>query len=99
MMRFVLALTLLLCLPAHAAEPAPDPENTVYLDLDYGRVVIRMRPDVAPRHVERVKHLIRGGYYDGMVFYRVLENFAAQTGDTKGDGTGAGTGRTLNAEF
>ncbi len=101
MLRFV-ALILLLCFPAIAAEaPAlpADPENTVYLDLDYGRVVIRMRPDLAPRHVERVKHLVRGGYYDGMVFYRVIENFAAQTGDTKGDGTGLGTGRTLNAEF
>jgi len=94
-----LMLISLLCFPAMAAEPAPDPENTIYLDLDYGRVVIRMRPDLAPRHVERVKHLIRGGYYDGMVFHRVIENFAAQTGDTKGDGTGAGTGRTINAEF
>lgn len=99
-MRFVLALTLLLSLPALAADaPAPDPENTVYLDLDYGRVVIRLRPDLAPKHVERVKHLIRGGYYDGMAFHRVVENFAAQTGDVKGDGTGVGTGRIINAEF
>jgi peptidylprolyl isomerase len=98
----LLALISLLCFPAAAGEtPAlpADPENTAYLDLDDGRVVIRMRPDLAPRHVERVKHLIRGGYYDGLVFYRVIENFAAQTGDTKGDGTGAGTGRAINAEF
>lgn len=98
MFRFALALSILLSAPVLAADPA-DPENTVFLDLDYGRVVIQMRPDLAPKHVERVKHLIRGGYYDGLVFHRVLENFAAQTGDTKGDGTGAGTGRTINAEF
>lgn len=100
MIRLGLALALLLAVPAVAGEAlSPDPENTVYLDLDEGRVVIRMRPDLAPRHVERVKHLIRGGYYDGLVFHRVVPDFAAQTGDIKGDGSGAGTGRTLNAEF
>lgn len=100
-MRFALALTFLLALPAQAAEaPASlDPENTVHLDLDYGRVVIRLRPDLAPKHVERIKHLVRGGYYDGLVFHRVIEGFTAQTGDTKGDGTSPGTGRTINAEF
>lgn len=102
-MRCLLALIILLALPAAAAEPPgaspPDPENTVYLDLDYGRVTIGLRPDLAPRHVARLKHLIRGGYYDGMLFYRVVPGFAAQTGDFKGDGTGPGTGRTLNAEF
>lgn len=98
MFRFALALSILLSARVLAAAPS-DPENTVFLDLDYGRVVIHMRPDLAPKHVERVKHLIRGGYYDGLVFHRVVENFAAQTGDTKGDGTGAGTGRTINAEF
>ncbi len=98
MFRFALALSILLSAPALAAEDA-DPENTVFLDLAYGRVVIRMRPDLAPKHVERVKHLVRGGYYDGLVFHRVVENFAAQTGDPSGDGTGAGTGRTINAEF
>jgi len=82
---------------AHAQ--APDPANTVYLDLEYGRVVILMRPDLAPRHVARLKHLIQGGYYDGLVFHRVIDGFAAQTGDTKNDGTGAGTGQTLRAEF
>jgi cyclophilin family peptidyl-prolyl cis-trans isomerase len=102
-MRYLLVLILFLGVSAAAAEPpsAPpfDPENTVYLDLDYGRVIIALRPDLAPRHVARLKHLIRGGYYDGMVFYRVVPGFAAQTGDFKGDGTGPGTGRTLNAEF
>lgn len=99
-MRFALALTLLLAFPTLAAEPPPsDPENTIYLDLDYGRVVIRLRPDLAPKHVERIKHLVRGGYYDGLVFHRVIEGFSAQTGDTKGDGTSPGTGRVINAEF
>ncbi|MGE4063412.1 MAG: peptidylprolyl isomerase [Rhodospirillaceae bacterium] len=98
-MRFIFALMALFAWPAAAADPPAAPDNTVYLDLAYGRVVIHMRPDLAPRHVARLKHLIRGGYYDGMVFYRVLDTFAAQTGDIKGDGTGAGTGRTLNAEF
>lgn len=100
MIRFVLALCALLSAPAVAGEALPsDPENTAYLDLDGGRVVIRMRPDLAPKHVERVKHLIRGGYYDGLAFHRVIDRFAAQTGDIKGDGSGAGTGRTINAEF
>ena len=100
-MRFALVLTLLLALPVQAGEapPGSDPENTINLDLDYGRVVIRLRPDLAPKHVERIKHLVRGGYYDGLVFHRVIEGFTAQTGDTKGDGTSAGTGRTINAEF
>lgn len=96
MIRFVLALCALLSAPALAAEI---PEDTVYLDLDDGRVVIQMRPDLAPKHVARVKQLIRAGYYDGLVFHRVIDRFAAQTGDIKGDGSGAGTGRTINAEF
>lgn len=100
MIRFALALALLIAAPAAAGEaPAPDPENTVYLDIDGGRVVIQMRPDLAPKHVERLKHLIRGGYYDGLVFHRVVPDFAAQTGDVKGDGSAPGTGRTINAEF
>jgi peptidylprolyl isomerase len=100
MIRFVLTLCALLSVPAFAGEaPPPGPDNTVYLDLEYGRVVIEMRPDLAPKHVERLKQLIRGGYYDGLVFHRVIDRFAAQTGDIKGDGSGAGTGRTINAEF
>ncbi|MBY0510483.1 MAG: peptidylprolyl isomerase [Rhodospirillaceae bacterium] len=82
--------------PVRAAEA--DPENTLYLDLTYGRVVIHMRPDLAPKHVERVKHLTRGGFYDGLPFHRVISGFMAQTGDPLGDGTG-GSGRMLQAEF
>jgi len=83
---------------ADASSAALDPENTLYLDLDYGRVVIRMRPDLAPNHVERIKHLTRGGFFDGLIFHRVLAGFMAQTGDPKGTGSG-GSGRTLKAEF
>jgi peptidylprolyl isomerase len=81
-----------------AAEPVNDPENTLYLDLDHGRVVIRLRPDLAPNHVARIKQLTRGGFFDGLVFHRVIDGFMAQTGDPKGTGTG-GSGRTLAAEF
>ncbi|MFH1915592.1 MAG: peptidylprolyl isomerase [Pseudomonadota bacterium] len=81
-------------MPGHAA----DPENTLYLDLDSGRVVIEMRPDLAPAHVARIKELVRSGFYDGIVFHRVIEGFMAQTGDPTGTGRG-GSGQTLRAEF
>jgi peptidylprolyl isomerase len=81
-----------------ASELPPDPENTLFLDLDYGRVVIRMRPDLAPKHVARLKQLARGGYYDGIVFHRVIDKMMAQAGDPLGLGTG-GSGRNLKAEF
>ena len=77
---------------------AMDLENTLYLDLKDGRVVIEMYPDKAPRHVERIKQLARDGFYDGIVFHRVIDGFMAQTGDPTGTGTG-GSGRYLSAEF
>src|SRR5271154_5240642 len=85
---------------ASAADTKPilDPENTLYLDLPAGRVVIQMRPDLAPNHVARIKQLVRQGFYDGLVFHRVIPGFMAQTGDPKGDGTG-GSGKRLQAEF
>ena len=73
-------------------------ENTVQLNLKDGRVVIEMRPDLAPNHVERIKQLVREGFYDGAVFHRVIPGFMAQTGDPNGDGTG-GSGQKLKAEF
>lgn len=78
--------------------PARDPENTLYLDLSHGRVVIAMRPDLAPKHVARIKTLVRRGFYDGIVFHRVIAGFMAQTGDPTGTGTG-GSGQELDAEF
>jgi len=75
-----------------------DLENTLYLDVEYGRVVIEMRPDLAPNHVARIKELVRESFYDGIVFHRVIEGFMAQTGDPTGTGSG-GSGKNLDAEF
>ena len=75
-----------------------DLENTLYLDAPKGRVVIELRPDLAPGHVARIKELVRTGFYDGLKFHRVIEGFMAQTGDPRGDGTG-GSGKKLKAEF
>ena len=76
-----------------------DPENTLYMQLEDGRVVIRLRPDLAPGHVERVKLLAREGFYDGIVFHRVIEGFMAQTGDPTGTGGGGSDYPDLPAEF
>ncbi len=84
--------------PSGGGGSALDPENTLHLELKDGRVVIRLRPDLAPRHVARIKELVRAGFYDGLAFHRVIEGFMAQTGDPRGDGTG-GSGRKLAAEF
>lgn len=75
-----------------------DKENTLYLDLKDGRVVIEMFPNVAPKHVARIKELVRQGFYDGIVFHRVIDGFMAQTGDPTGTGMG-GSGKKLPAEF
>jgi peptidylprolyl isomerase len=76
-----------------------DLENTLYLELKDGRVVIELLPDLAPRHVERVKTLARQGFYDGTVFHRVIEGFMAQGGDPTGTGTGGSDLGNLPAEF
>jgi peptidylprolyl isomerase len=73
-------------------------DNTLVLDTTQGRVAIGMRPDLAPNHVARIKELVRDGFYDGVVFHRVIEGFMAQTGCPHGTGTG-GSGRKLKAEF
>ncbi len=77
---------------------AADLENTLYLDLKDGRVVIELRPDLAPNHVKRIKELTRKGFYNGVVFHRVIDGFMAQTGDPTGTGMG-GSGEKLKAEF
>ncbi len=77
---------------------AGDFENTIYLDLKDGRVVIELRPDLAPNHVARIKELTRQGFYDGLKWHRVIDGFMAQTGDPKGLGTG-GSGKNIDAEF
>ena len=76
-----------------------DPENTIYMDLPAGTVVIELRPDFAPAHAARVKELAREGFYDGLTFHRVIEGFMAQGGDPKGDGTGGSSKPNLPAEF
>ena len=77
---------------------AADLENTLYMDVPAGRVVIEMRPDLAPATCAQIKALVRRGFYDGIVFHRVIDGFMAQTGDPKGDGSG-GSGHPLQAEF
>ncbi len=87
-------LLLLALAPARAA----DPENTLYMDVPAGRVVIELRPDLAPLTVAHVKELVRRGFYDGLTFHRVIDGFMAQTGDPLGTGAG-GSGQTIKAEF
>lgn len=85
---------------AEAAKPASeDLENTIYLQLKDGTVVIQLRPDLAPQHVARIKKLTREGFYDGVVFHRVIEGFMAQTGDPTGTGMGGSKYPDLPAEF
>lgn len=92
-------------IPVEVAGRAPaadinDKENLLYLDLSTGgRVIIWLRPDVAPKTVERIKLLTRQHFYDGVLFHRVIDGFMAQTGDPKGDGTGGSTLPDLKAEF
>ncbi|MBV9653213.1 MAG: peptidylprolyl isomerase [Acetobacteraceae bacterium] len=81
------------------AEPALDPENTLYLDLKSGRVVIQLLPDLAPKAVARVKELTRQGFYNNTPFHRVIPGFMAQGGDPTGTGTGGSNLPNLPAEF
>ncbi|MBL8698370.1 MAG: peptidylprolyl isomerase [Alphaproteobacteria bacterium] len=92
------AASVLLAAASARAQQVRDPENTLFLDLKDGRVVIELRPDLAPKHVARIKELSRAGFYNGLVFHRVIDGFMAQTGDPQGRGTG-GSGRKLDAEF
>jgi len=94
-----LLIALAFALPA-AAQPKSDPQNTLYLDTPYGRVVIALRPDLAPKHVERLKLLTREGFYNNVPFHRVIDGFMAQTGDGQyGNGTGGSKHPNLPAEF
>ncbi len=75
-----------------------DPENALVIELKDGKVIAELSPDLAPNHVARIKELAREGFYDGIVFHRVIDGFMAQTGDPTGTGT-SGSGQNLNAEF
>ena len=84
--------------PTRREKSMADTENTLILETTQGPVTIEMRPDLAPGHVARIKELVREGFYDGIVFHRVIEGFMAQTGCPQGTGTG-GSGKKLKAEF
>ncbi len=84
---------------AEAKTKKKDLENMLYMELSSGRVVIKLRPDLAPKHVERIKELVRAKFYDGIVFHRVIPGFMAQTGDPTGTGTGSSDKPDLKAEF
>jgi peptidylprolyl isomerase len=97
---FLAALALVAGLAVAQAETAKtDPQNTIYLDTKDGRIVIRLRPDLAPKHVEQIKTLAKRGFYDGVVFHRVIDGFMAQTGDPTGTGTGKSELPNVPAEF
>ena len=81
------------------AQGAADPQNTLVLETKDGRITIRLRPDLAPKHVAQIKALVKRGFYDGLVFHRVIEGFMAQTGDPKGNGTGGSDLPNIPAEF
>ena len=98
MSRFATLAPLVAMAMSLGSAQALELENTLYLVLKDGRVVIEMRPDLAPRHVARIKELVREGFYDGLTFHRVIEGFMAQTGDPRGNGTG-GSGVKIKAEF
>jgi peptidylprolyl isomerase len=93
----------LLCAAPSIAQSLPaglDPQNTLLIDTKYGRIVVKLRPDLAPKHVERIKTLARDKFYDNVPFHRVIANFMAQTGDgERGDGTGGSKYPNLPAEF
>jgi peptidylprolyl isomerase len=96
MTRIVLLLAFLF---AFVGTASADKSNTLLLDLKDGRVVIELRPDLAPKHVERIKALTKQGFYDGLKFHRVITGFMAQTGDPTGTGTGGSKLPNLPAEF
>ena len=93
-----LLLTIGVIMTLSDAAQAGDPENTLVMEIEHGTVVIEMLPDVAPNHVARIKELTRQGFYDGIVFHRVMDGFMAQTGDPTGTGSG-GSGQNIDAEF
>ena len=101
--RLFTALAALTCVAPAIAQPLPaglDPQNTVLIDTKYGRVVVKLRPDLAPKHAERIKLLARDKFYDNVPFHRVIPGFMAQTGDgQRGDGTGGSKYPNVPAEF
>jgi len=102
-MRLLTYLSLALCVVAAAAcseqSTSVSDSDTLVVELKSGKVSIKLRPDLAPKHVERVKQLAKEGFYDGIKFHRVIQGFMAQTGDPTGTGTGGSNYPDLPAEF
>lgn len=96
-----LALSLFVILGTSCSELSmgEDPGNLLVIELKDGPVLVKLRPDLAPKHVERVKKLAKEGFYDGIKFHRVIDGFMAQTGDPTGTGTGGSNYADLPAEF
>src|SRR5215813_3053715 len=103
MFRLLFVFVALVCVAPALAQPLPaglDPQNTLLLETKYGRVVIKLRNDLAPKHAERLKLLAREKFYDNVPFHRVIDGFMAQSGDgQRGDGTGGSKYPNLPAEF
>ena len=93
------AALVLLALASVARAQAPDPNSTLVIELKTGKVLVKLRPDLAPKHVERAKTLARQGFYNGLKFHRVIDGFMAQTGDPTGTGSGGSKLPNLPAEF
>jgi peptidylprolyl isomerase len=103
MIRTLAFIVALICAAPAIAQPLPsglDKQNAIVIDTTKGRIVIKLRPDLAPQHAERIKQLARDGYYNNVPFHRVIDGFMAQTGDGKNfDGTGGSKYPNLKAEF
>jgi len=103
MMRLLALLAVLICVAPAQAQKLPagaDPQNTIVIDTNKGRVVVKLRSDLAPNHAERIKQLARDKYYDNVPFHRVIDGFMAQTGDGQNkNGTGGSKYPNLAAEF
>lgn len=103
LVRLFAVLAALMCAAPALAQPLPaglDPQNTILIDTKFGRIVIKLRPDLAPKHAERIKLLARENFYDNVPFHRVIPGFMAQTGDGEhGDGSGGSKYPNVPAEF
>jgi peptidylprolyl isomerase len=105
MIRLIALLAVLLAVAPAAAAPAQlpagvDPQNAIVIDTNQGRIIVKLRPDLAPKHAERIKTLAREKYYDNVPFHRVIDGFMAQTGDGQNkNGTGGSKYPNLQSEF
>ncbi|MES0402985.1 MAG: peptidylprolyl isomerase [Hyphomicrobium sp.] len=97
--KLMLSLLVILGTSCSELSKGQDPGNLLVIELKDGPVLVRLRPDLAPKHVERVKKLAKEGFYDGIKFHRVIDGFMAQTGDPTGTGTGGSNYADLPAEF